>query len=158
MSSTFGRGSEFVVRLPVAVAEVSGHTVSKARTPSVAPVNLKRRVLVVDDNIDAAETLAELLQLCGHEVRVAHDGLSALQAASEYLPGVVLLDIGLPHMDGFEVAKQIRQQSALKGVVLVALTGYGQASDLKRSVEAGFDFHLTKPADFTQIEKILAGS
>jgi CheY-like chemotaxis protein len=114
-------------------------------------------VLVVDDNVDAAETLAMLLGVTGHAVTLAHDGPGAVQAAIDGRPDVVLLDIGLPGLDGYEVAQRIRQQAALKGVVLVALTGYGQDTDRQRSREAGFDHHLVKPADFNEINRLLAG-
>ena len=114
------------------------------------------RVLVADDNVDAAQSLATLLEMSGHEVRLAYDGLSALEAAIAYQPEVVLLDIGLPGLDGYEVAQRIRQQAALKSIMLVALTGYGQESDRQRSQNAGFDHHLVKPADFDKIENLLA--
>jgi len=114
------------------------------------------RMLVVDDNVDAAEMLEMLLTNSGHEVRIAHDGPAALEAALEFRPNVVLLDIGLPEMDGYEVAKRIRQEPALANVVLVALTGYGQETNRQRSQEAGFDHHLVKPADFAKVQNILA--
>ena len=159
-SSTQGCGSEFVVRLPAATAGVPGHRPSGSGVmPADNPApGTKQRVLVVDDNIDAAESLTELLQLCGFDVRAAHDGLTALATAAEWRPGVVLLDIGLPEMDGYEVARLIRTQPALKDIVLVALTGYGQASDIERSTAAGFDHHLTKPADFDKIQGILTSA
>ena len=112
---------------------------------------------MVDDNVDAAQSLGMLLEMSGNAVRLAYDGPSALQAAIDYRPDVVLLDIGLPGLDGFEVAQQIRRQVALKGMVLVALTGYGQDTDRQRSQDAGFDYHLVKPASFDEIEKILLG-
>jgi CheY-like chemotaxis protein len=113
-------------------------------------------VLVVDDNVDTVTTLAMLVQESGHEARTAFDGLAVLEAALDYRPNVVLLDIGLPGLNGFEVAKQLRQQPTLKNVVLVAMTGYGQESDRKRSQEAGFDHHLVKPGDFGKVLQILA--
>ena len=113
-------------------------------------------MLVVDDNVDTATSLAMLLTESGHDVRTAHDGPTALEAALDYRPDVVLLDIGLPGLDGFEVAKRIRQQPTLQNVVLVAMTGYGQESDRQRSQEAGFDHHLVKPADFEKVQQILA--
>ena len=96
-----------------------------------------------------------LLEMTGHATRLAHDGPAAVQAAIDYWPDVVLLDIGLPGLDGYKVAQRIRQQVGLENVVLVALTGYGQDSDRQRSQDAGFDHHLVKPADFSEIEKIL---
>jgi len=114
------------------------------------------RVLVVDDNVDTVTTLEMLLRESGYDVRTAYDGSTVLEAALDYRPNVVLLDIGLPGMNGYEVAKQIRQQPALKNVVLVATTGYGQESDRKRSQEAGFDYHLVKPVELAALEKLLA--
>jgi CheY-like chemotaxis protein len=114
------------------------------------------RVLVVDDNVDAARALATILEMTGYEVGLAHDGPTALQEVLDYRPKVVLLDIGPPGLDGFEVARQIRQQAVLSHVVLVALTGYGQAMDLQLSHDAGFDHHLVKPASLSDIEKILS--
>ena len=152
--SVLGHGSEFVVRLPVAVTSL----------PVAAPLSIQAlqqrakscRVLVVDDNVDAAQTVAMLLDMSGHQCRMAHGGPSALEAALAWQPDVVLLDIGLPGLNGFEVARLIRQQPLLKNVVLVALTGYGLEADRQRSQEAGFDHHLVKPADFDEIDKILA--
>ena len=150
--SVVGHGSEFSVRLPLA-ADQSLHAVAPV---DVAGVTQPRRVLVVDDNVDAAQTLAELLTLSGHEVRLVHEGLGAVAAAVAWRPDVVLLDIGLPGLNGFEVAKRIRLEAVHPAMVLVALTGYGQAADRQRSGEAGFDHHLVKPADFDEVEKILA--
>jgi len=113
-------------------------------------------VLVVDDNVDAAQTLAILLRAIGHDVRSAHDGPTALQVAVDFCPNVVLLDIGLPGMNGYEVAKEMREQPSLKTALLIAITGYGQESDRRRSLEAGFDRHLVKPAAFDELRKILA--
>ena len=112
-------------------------------------------MLVVDDNVDAAKSLALLLEMTGHEVMLAYDGIHAVDLAKSYQPEFVLLDIGLPGLDGYKVAQQIRQQDALEDTVLVALTGYGQDTDRQRSQAAGFDHHLTKPADFDEIELIL---
>jgi PAS domain S-box-containing protein len=152
--SVLGQGSEFVVRLPVML---TAQSVLPSPPPATTPGVVKGcRVLVVDDNVDAAQSLAKLLEMTGHETRLAYDGPSALEAAIDYRPDVVLLDIGLPGLSGFEVARQIRQQAALSGIVLVALTGYGQDSDRQLSKEAGFDYHLVKPASFSDIEQILA--
>ena len=153
-ASILGQGSEFIVRLPVM------HDVlpADAPPPLEKPQTLVRscRVLVVDDNVDAAQSLALLLEMTTHEVRLVYDGPSAVQAAIDFLPDVVLLDIGLPGLNGYEVAQQLRQHVAFKSTVLVALTGYGLESDRKRSQAAGFDHHLVKPADFDEIETILA--
>lgn len=116
-----------------------------------------RRVLVVDDNLDSAETIALMAQLWGHDVRTAHNGQAALELAEDYRPEVVLLDIGLPGMDGFEVAKRLRAQEWMVGVMLVAMTGYGQEEDRRRSREVGFDHHMVKPIDPGALQALLAG-
>jgi CheY-like chemotaxis protein len=152
-NSSLGRGSEFVVRLPVGLTPAPSPSPS---TEKAQPTGPSLRVLVVDDNLDAAQSLAVLLNSGGHDVRTAHDGPATLEAALDYRPNVVLLDIGLPGMNGFDVAKRLRQQPALGNVVLVAMTGYGQEADRRRSQEAGFDHHLVKPADFGKVEQILA--
>ena len=148
-----GTGSEFVVRLPMAQ---SPEVFKNGSSERVEHLQDGLRMLVVDDNMDAANSVAMLLRAAGHDARVAHDGSSALQAALEFLPRVVLLDIGMPGLDGFDVAKWMRQEPALKNIVLVALTGYGQDSDRQRSRDAGFDHHLTKPANFAKIQQVLA--
>jgi DNA-binding response OmpR family regulator len=112
------------------------------------------RVLVVDDNFDAAESLAMMLGVLGYEVRTAHDGLEAVRAADEFLPEAALLDIGLPHVSGYDVARHIRESRG-EEVLLVAITGWGTAEDVKRSMDAGFDHHFTKPADPDRLRKIL---
>ena len=114
-----------------------------------------RRILVVDDNIDSAKTLAMLLKVLGAEVHVAHDGPAALAAIEKHRPDVILLDIGMPNMDGCEVAKRIRQQPEFNHVALIALTGWGQEDDRRRTREAGFDHHLIKPADITALQALL---
>ena len=152
--SILGQGSEFIVRLPMLLTAEPQATSSPTETAK--PTGPSFRVLVVDDNVDSAESLALLLEESGHEVWTAHDGPTALQAVIDNRPDVVLLDIGLPGMDGNEVAKRIRQQPKLKNVVLVAMTGYGQESDRKRSQEAGFDHHLVKPVELAALEKLLA--
>lgn len=115
-----------------------------------------RRVLVVDDNRDAATSMAMLLQLSGHQTEVAHDGASAIQTAASFLPDVILLDIGLPSMDGYEVARRVRAESWGKTVRLFAVTGWGQQEDRARSQAAGFDGHLVKPVDHAMLLKLLA--
>lgn len=114
------------------------------------------RVLVVDDNVDAARMLTVLLKKSGHDVQEANDGPSALEAALGFRPHLILLDIGLPGMNGFDVAKIVRNEPQLGKVVLVAMTGYGQEADKQRSREAGFDHHLVKPASFDDVKRILA--
>jgi two-component system, sensor histidine kinase len=137
-----GRGSEFLVGLPL-VAEAAAEAPSQA-APEPAPEEVPVRVLVVEDNVATGETLCELLALWGHEVRMAPDGPSALVQAAELEPDVVLLDLGLPGMDGYEVARRLRRAKG-KALRIVALTGYGQDEDRQRTREAGFDEHLTKP-------------
>jgi CheY-like chemotaxis protein len=114
------------------------------------------RVLVVDDNLDAAITLKMLVEEAGHWVQMAHTGPTALAAALDYRPDVMLLDIGLPELDGFEVAERIHQESTLRDIVLVAVTGHRQAAERKRIQEAGFHHYLVKPADFDKVREILA--
>jgi PAS domain S-box-containing protein len=152
--STLGQGSEFVVTLPVGLP-------SRARTPSALPETSKSatrslRVLVADDNVDSAESLAMVMTELGHDVRKAYDGSASLAEALEYRPHVMLLDIGLPKLDGYQLARRIREQPTLKDVVLVALTGYADESARQRSHRAGFDHHMTKPADFDKLGQILA--
>ncbi len=151
-----GRGSEFVVRLPVLSLPHAANAGEGERTRSLAVPS--RRILVVDDNVDAAQSLAMLLQVSGHEVRTAHDGPTALQLAQTWPPQAVLLDIGLPRMDGYEVARRLRQQPAMENALLVALTGYGQEEDRRRALEAGFNAHLVKPADADELRHLLARS
>lgn len=114
-----------------------------------------RRVLLVDDNIDAAESLAQLLELSGHEVRTAGDGSNAMKLAQEFLPEVVFCDLGLPGMSGYDVARELRSLPAGRDIVLAALTGYGQPSDREKTARAGFDAHLVKPVDPSVIESFL---
>ncbi len=126
---------------------------SEPRPPALAG----RRVLVVDDNRDAAESLEMLLRLMGAEVHTAADGQSALEAMRRLRPSVVVLDIGLPDMDGYEVARRARQEPGGGETALIALTGWGEEEDHRRSREAGIDHHLVKPVDFTALEELLRG-
>ncbi len=152
--STPGEGSEFVVRLPVMAAPAPQPTATEDETAE--PIARSLRVLVVDDNEDLAVMLGMLLKQSGHEVQTAYDGPTGLEAALDFRPNVVLLDVGLPGIDGYEVARRLRQQDVSKGVVLVAITGYGLASDLQLASAAGFDHHLLKPPDFSELLRILA--
>ncbi|MFN7917365.1 MAG: PAS domain-containing protein [Vicinamibacterales bacterium] len=136
-----GQGSTFTVRLALPLAEPGRSSESVAATRSVTP----RRVLVVDDNVDAADSLAAALELSGHATQVAYDAASALDAAATFLPDVALLDLGLPGVDGFELAQQLRAQPSLARLIVLAVSGYGQESDRQRTREAGFDAHFTKP-------------
>ena len=125
----------------------------RADPPGTPPA---RRVLVVDDNPDQAQSLSLLLGILGHEVETAGDGPGALAAAERFLPDIGLIDIGLPGMDGFEVARRLRALPGLEGVVLVAQTGWGQDADRRRSEEAGFDHHVVKPLDLEHLQRILS--
>jgi PAS domain S-box-containing protein len=146
-----GKGSEFVVRLPILEARpAAGPRPAPARAPATT-----RRILVVDDNRDAAESLAMLLNITGHKTFTAHDGAEALEAAAEHRPEVVLLDIGLPSLNGYEVCRRIREEPWGKAVTLIALTGWGQEEDRRRSHEAGFDGHLVKPVNYQALMALL---
>jgi len=114
-----------------------------------------RRLLIVDDNQDTAESLSMLLELMGHEVSTAHDGLAAIAAASKSHPDVILLDIGLPKLNGYETARRIREEAWGKSMHLIAVTGWGQDDDRTRAKEAGFDHHLTKPLDIPTLQRLL---
>ncbi len=151
--SSMGEGTEFLVHLPVMLATASQS--AELETEDARKNGHSLRILVVDDNEDAAQMLGMLLLKSGHEVLTVHDGPSTLTAALDFCPNVVLLDIGLPGMDGFEVARKMREQEIFKEVILVAMTGYGQDSDRQRSKAAGFDHHLVKPPDFNKLQQIL---
>jgi PAS domain S-box-containing protein len=152
-SAGVGRGSEFVVRLPLAPGD---SRVENVPTSEGRAALLRRRILIVDDNRDAASSLAMLLSLLGQDTRTAHDGLEALDVAAAFRPDVVLLDIGMPKLNGYDAARRIRQEPWGQTVVLVALTGWGQEDDRLRSREAGFNSHMVKPVDPTALEKLLA--
>jgi CheY-like chemotaxis protein len=151
-----GQGSEFELTLPLprealhAAADRPSRERPLARRP--------RRVLVVDDNRDAAESLALLLRLRGHEVREAYDGLDAVGAARAFRPDAVLLDIGLPGLNGYEVARRIRQEPSGRAALVVAVTGWGQDADKRRSAAAGIDHHMTKPVDLARLSELLDAS
>jgi two-component system CheB/CheR fusion protein len=147
-----GQGSEFVVRLP----RLENVEASAASAPPSASRHTVHRVLVVDDYVDSAESMALLLQAEGHEVRIAHEGLTAIKIAPEFQPSVVFLDIGLPGMNGFEVARSLRALPETKACMLVAMTGYGQAEDHQRSLENGFDRHFVKPVDPSALHDLFA--
>ena len=151
-----GTGSEFLVRLPVAQA-CPGAAPPQAISQSLHPARPEvRRILVVDDNRDAADSLAMLLRIVGHEAHTAHDGLEAVEAAAAIAPDVVLMDIGLPQLNGYEAARRIRGQLGGARMTLIALTGWGQEADRRHSKEAGFDYHLTKPVEFDVLQRLLA--
>ncbi len=148
-----GKGSTFTLRLPV---DPPATVAPEPRPSACASPVTSRRILVVDDNVDAATTLAELLELDGHETWVAHDGPSAVESARGHLPDVAILDIGLPGFSGLEVARRLRAEPSLAGIFLVALSGWVQPEDLVRSREAGFDHHLAKPVEVETLGRLLA--
>jgi CheY-like chemotaxis protein len=151
-----GQGSEFIVRLPLAPAiDVADDVPQLGQARPTAPFH-GQRILVVDDNRDAADTLGLLLEADGAEVRVVYDGRAALAAAETFLPTSVLLDIGMPGMDGYEVARRLRQDERFAGVRIVALTGWGQDADRRQTRNRGFSHHLTKPVSIEDLHKILA--
>jgi len=146
-----GRGSEFIVRLPV----VSESIVSTPVGDNGSKPATERRVLIVDDNYDSADSLAMLLQITGNETFLAHDGVEALAAVEKYRPEVMLLDIGLPKLDGHEVCRRVREKPYGRDIVIIALTGWGQEDDRRKSEEAGFNGHLVKPVDYDRLLEIL---
>jgi PAS domain S-box-containing protein len=154
MSEGPGCGSKFMVRLPLAASAPSAAAATETDAPQVTIVG--RRVLVADDNKDAADALAMLLELAGHEVRVAHGGRAALSLAQTFRPDVALLDIGMPELNGYEVAKELRREPWGSRMCLIALTGWGQDEDRQRAKDAGFDRHLTKPVDTDALEILLS--
>jgi signal transduction histidine kinase/CheY-like chemotaxis protein len=153
-SAGVGRGSEFVVRLPVAIAETTA-VQSVGNESRLAPAVRSVRVLVVDDNADSADTLAMLLQLIGHDVRKAGNALEALAIAPVFAPEIGIFDIGMPGMDGYELARRVRRESWGRGMQLIALTGWGAAEDKNLAVQAGFNRHLTKPVDLAALQEEL---
>jgi CheY-like chemotaxis protein len=152
-SPGIGKGTEFAVRLPV----LTEPPMPPPREPTGVKqaARVKRRILVVDDNQDSAHSLALLLKLAGHEAHIANDGVEAVEAAAKFQPDAILLDIGLPKLNGYEAARRIREQRGEKGLVIVALTGWGQEEDRRRSKEAGFDAHMVKPVDHDALAKLL---
>src|SRR5262249_19336851 len=147
---------EFVVRLP-ALPEVAP-TTGRAEPGAVRhiPPTPQRRVMIVDDNVDSAVSLAMLLQLQRHEVNVVHDGREALEAVRRHQPEIVFIDIGLPGMDGHEVARRLRQEHGRENLLLVAMTGYGQEEYRRKSQDAGVDAHMVKPVDLNEVQSFLA--
>jgi len=145
-----GLGSEFIVRLPLLIDQRASTEQPRRMKPLPS-----RRILIVDDSRDGGESLATLLRVLGAEVALAHSGRHALDCVDTFKPDVVLLDIGMPGMDGYEVARRIRANPANRHISLIALTGWGQDEDRRRSVAAGFDHHLVKPADIEQLRQLL---
>jgi CheY-like chemotaxis protein/anti-sigma regulatory factor (Ser/Thr protein kinase) len=160
-SAGAGQGSRFTIRLPLMQPSDLVATplllVASAQPVAAATTTRALKILVVDDNVDAADILATLLEFGGHDVSMVHDAASALSSTAASLPEVVFLDIGLPDMSGYEVAPMLRNLPGMAGATLIALTGWGSESDKARSVVAGFDHHLTKPVEFTAVEALLDG-
>ncbi len=151
-----GLGSEFIVRLPVVTPDPGTADLSDGRAEEVVTPG-PRRILVVDDNTDSADSLGQLLEMLGNEVRTAYDGEAGVRAAGEFRPAVVLCDIGMPKVNGYEACRRIREQPWSRDMVMVALTGWGQEDDRKKSSDAGFDFHLVKPVETAALMKLLVG-
>ena len=149
-----GRGSEFVVRFPVVADAAPVDNGSGSDASRSAPSAVKR-ILVVDDNVDSADSLAMLLRLQGHYVRTVYDGLSVIDVVREFTPQILLLDIGLPGKTGYEVAADLRSDPAFAGLVIAAVTGYGQDEDRQKSCTAGFDYHLVKPVELAAVQQVL---
>jgi CheY-like chemotaxis protein len=156
VSAGAGKGSEFVVTLPLAAAPAAMSDRGLG-VGDFEPRGSASRVLVVDDNVDACESVAMILRACGFDVRCLHDGPSVLSTALRWHPDVIVLDIGLPGMSGLEVATQLRQHEEFERTPLAALTGYGQEEDQRRSAQAGFNLHLTKPIDPLALYEYLSG-
>jgi CheY-like chemotaxis protein len=150
-SPGLGQGSEFIVSLPIVLSEAA----TMRATEPLPEKRTGRRVLVADDNKDAAQSLGALLEMAGHEVRVVHDGRAALSLAHTFRPDVVFLDIGMPQLTGHEVAQALRREPWGAGIVLIALTGWGQEGDRQRALKAGFDRHRTKPVDPDTLEALV---
>jgi CheY-like chemotaxis protein len=153
-----GKGSEFVVRLPLLSKEIADAVPVASAPAPLAHVKSNQSILIVDDNVDAAQMLGELLRQAGHEVQIAHDGAQALLLVQQSRPDVAVLDIGLPVMDGYALAEQLRAQCTGQVPYLIALTGYGQAHDRAQAKRAGFDEHLVKPVDTATLLRAVRGA
>jgi two-component system, chemotaxis family, CheB/CheR fusion protein len=149
-----GKGSEFLVHLPI--SQVQDHPAPLKQSPSPASSSRTRRILIVDDNVDTAEAVAELARALGHTVVVAHDGATALEIARTFRSEIALLDIGLPRMNGYELARRLRQLDGMEATLLVAMSGYGREEDRQESQRAGFNYHLIKPVDAARLERLLS--
>jgi len=148
-----GTGSTFVITMPVSNAAPLSALSSHFDAPAVTS-----RVVVIDDNRDAATTMSMLVEKLGGSARTAHDALAGMQAIRDFRPDIVFLDIGMPGMDGYEACRRIRQERTERHLIIVAVTGWGQAQDKQRALDAGFDAHLTKPVDPAALARLLAGS
>jgi two-component system, sensor histidine kinase len=156
-SQGLGRGSEFIVDLPLAAARTElSHIPARSQSNANAGATRTSKVLIADDNVDSAESWAAMLQMEGLETRVVFAGADAVRAAAEFMPDVVLLDIGMPELNGYEVARRLRTKPIESRALLIAITGWGQPQDRQAALEAGFDAHLTKPVQLTQILELIA--
>jgi CheY-like chemotaxis protein len=152
-SEGLGQGSEFVVRLPILV----GKPELERATIVPKPTEIEgRRILVVDDNVDSAVSLARLLDMTGNETATAHDGVQAVDAADKFRPEAILLDIGLPKLNGYDACRRIRGADWGKNMLIIALTGWGQEDDRTKSKEAGFDAHIVKPVDYDELMRLFS--
>jgi CheY-like chemotaxis protein len=158
VSDGVGKGSTFTVRIPLSVAQPEAADDLAARGTEAPAGASPLRILVADDNRDSAESLAALLRMVGHEVRIAYDGVEAVGVASEYRPDAVVLDIGMPKMNGYEVAKKLRGEATGKDMNIIAVSGWGQDADKQRSREAGIDHHLVKPLEPSSLLRLLASN
>jgi two-component system CheB/CheR fusion protein len=156
-SRGLGQGSSFTVRLPAAAAEPPPADAPPATSPQAeAPAEHGARILIIDDNKDLARSLARLLRHVGHEVEMAYDGPEGIEAALAYDPDVLLVDIGLPNLDGYEVARRLRREENSRRSLMIAISGYGQEEDMRRSREAGIDHYLIKPVNIETIAGLIA--
>jgi CheY-like chemotaxis protein len=152
-----GQGSEFTLRLPLMQGQSADAELAAQAEPPALPRVVPRRVLVVDDNVDAATTLGRVLQSLGHDTCVVHDGAQALARVAEFHPDIVLLDIGMPGLDGYEVARRLRALKGERPFRIVAVTGWGQEADREKARDAGFDVHLVKPVEVSDLVRALQG-
>jgi CheY-like chemotaxis protein/two-component sensor histidine kinase len=152
-SEGLGKGAEFIVRLPVVVGIPEAHP---SHASDQSALQSSHRILIVDDNRDSADSLAMLLGIMGNETRTAYDGQKGVEVAAEFQPNVILLDIGLPKLNGYEACRRIRKQPWGNSAVIIAVTGWGQEEDRRRSTEAGFNYHMVKPVDPQGLMKLLA--
>jgi CheY-like chemotaxis protein/anti-sigma regulatory factor (Ser/Thr protein kinase) len=155
-SSGIGNGAEFIIRLPALPAGLGEANVNARELERKPFEGHSARVLIVEDNSDAGEALGMLLELLGHHVRVVQDGARALEAARANIPDIMLVDIGLPGMNGYEFARAVRRDEGLKHLILVALTGYGRPEDTAKTIAAGFDYHLVKPVEPNALSEIVS--
>ncbi len=151
-----GKGSTFRVRLPMAEVAPAASAAADPPSPALAR-NAALKVLVVDDNVDVAQTVGWMLETIGHDYRLVHEGKLAVQTAQEYRPDAILLDIGMPGMDGYAVCRALREQTVFDDTVIIAQTGWGQLQARTAARESGFDHHLVKPVNMDRLEQLLAG-